>query len=81
MTFISTLSTLAGGVVVEAEEVAGAEAAEVDRSCRTRVLSAARVGAAEAAGDEDGVERVAFFEREDDGVFGEGGGGGSGELA
>ena len=70
----------ARGVVVEAEEVAGAEAAEVDGLAEL-VVERRGVGAAEAAGGEDGVERVAFFEREDDGVLGKRRGSGRGQLS
>src|SRR5205807_5592294 len=56
------------GGVVETDDVAGAEAAEVDGLAEVAVQHGA-VAAAEAAGGEDRVEGVAVFEGEDDGVL------------
>src|ERR1051326_622403 len=59
---------LAVDVVVEADDVAVAKAAEVDGFAELAVQHGA-LAATETAGDEDGVERVALFEGEEDGVL------------
>jgi hypothetical protein len=59
----------ARGVVMEAKEMAGTKAAEVDRLAEL-VIEGGGVGVAETAGGEDGVERVPFLEGQDDGMLG-----------
>jgi hypothetical protein len=65
--------------VVEADDVAGAEAPEVDGLAELAVQDGALV-AGQPAGDEDRVERVALFEGEEDGVLREGVGVGMAEA-
>src|ERR1043165_6695755 len=67
------------GSVMKTDDVAGAEAAEVDGLAELAIQHAA-LGAREAAGDEDGVEGVALFEGEEDGVLRKDIGRGGGEL-
>src|SRR5258708_1297724 len=63
---------LAGRVIVEAQEIAGTETAEVEGAAKLAIQEGA-AGAIEPAGLEDAVERVVLFDGQQHGVLGQDG--------